>query len=201
MYEQIDVTPLDDPRDSPVRRRILSTVAGLFAENGFHAVGLAQIEKATGLTRGALYHHFSSKEELLYDISSRYIVALVASGQKRLELDQSATNRVTSLSRDFIQAVFTSSAEMTVCFREFSSLTGDRRRYVTDKHREYEDVWGQCVSDGIADGTFRAVDRLELKALLGMYFYSFLWLRLDGPESHLQVADRFAALAFRALSA
>jgi TetR/AcrR family transcriptional regulator, cholesterol catabolism regulator len=199
--KHLDVTPLDDGNDTPQRKRILSIVAGLFAEQGFHAVGLTQIEKATGLTRGALYHHFSSKEELLYDISVRYITALVHSGRRCIEAEQDATRRISLLSRDLMRAVFVSAPEMTVCFREIGSLTGERRQYVFHMHKMYEEIWHECVADGIAEGVFRQVERLDVKGLMGMYLYSFLWLKRDDPEGYVEVADRFAALTLRALAA
>lgn len=197
----LDIAPLDDANDTPQRKRILSIVAGLFAERGFQTVGLTQIEKATGLTRGALYHHFSSKEELLYDISVRYITALVHSGRACVETEQDATARITLLSRDFMRAVFVSAPEMTVCFREIRSLTGERREYIVHMHKMYEEIWHECVQQGVAEGVFRQVDRLDVKGLMGMYLYSFLWLKRDDPDGHIEVADRFAAMALRALAA
>ncbi len=43
---------------------ILNVARRLFSEHGYHATGVADIQAATGLTKGAFYHHFSSKEEV-----------------------------------------------------------------------------------------------------------------------------------------
>ena len=45
-------------------RRILKEAARLFRERGFDGAGVAEIMKAAGLTHGAFYAHFSSKEAL-----------------------------------------------------------------------------------------------------------------------------------------
>ena len=48
-----------------------------FAERGYPVVTVRDIMKACGLTQGALYNHFKSKDELLHDI--------IASTQAELE--------------------------------------------------------------------------------------------------------------------
>ncbi|WP_248323753.1 MULTISPECIES: TetR/AcrR family transcriptional regulator [unclassified Caballeronia] len=45
--------------------RILEQASILFRERGFSGVSLSEIMKATGLTHGAFYHHFESKEDLI----------------------------------------------------------------------------------------------------------------------------------------
>ncbi|SCG48452.1 TetR/AcrR family transcriptional regulator [Micromonospora coxensis] len=46
------------------RRELLRQSRRLFADRGYAAVGLAEIVRVAGVTKGALYHHFASKEEL-----------------------------------------------------------------------------------------------------------------------------------------
>lgn len=46
------------------RERILRRTAPLFNQRGFAGASLADIMKATGLQKGGLYNHFSSKEDL-----------------------------------------------------------------------------------------------------------------------------------------
>ena len=47
------------------RRQILDAALALFARDGFHQVGMAEIVSASGLSRGAVYLYFSSKDELI----------------------------------------------------------------------------------------------------------------------------------------
>lgn len=51
-------------RGEATRADIVAAGRRLFSEHGYHATGLADIQEATGLTKGAFYHHFRSKEEL-----------------------------------------------------------------------------------------------------------------------------------------
>lgn len=47
------------------RRRILEAAARLFRAKGFEAVTIAEVMKAAGLTHGAFYGHFQSKDDLI----------------------------------------------------------------------------------------------------------------------------------------
>jgi AcrR family transcriptional regulator len=48
--------------------RILRSATKLFVKNGYNATSVAEIMKASGLTRGALYCHFKTKEHLAHEI-------------------------------------------------------------------------------------------------------------------------------------
>ncbi len=51
-------------RGQATRAEIIAIAKRLFSEHGYHHTGLSDIQDATGLTKGAFYHHFGSKEEL-----------------------------------------------------------------------------------------------------------------------------------------
>lgn len=63
------------------RAALIATASGLFAERGYAAVGTEEIVRATGVTRGALYHHFAGKLELfqaVYEDVERKLVERIA---------------------------------------------------------------------------------------------------------------------------
>ena len=51
-------------RSARTRHALLGAARTLFAEKGFAATGREEIAERAGVTRGALYHHFSSKTEV-----------------------------------------------------------------------------------------------------------------------------------------
>lgn len=63
------------------RTALIATARELFAVRGFAAVGTEEIVRATGVTRGALYHHFAGKRELfeaVYEEVERQLVERIA---------------------------------------------------------------------------------------------------------------------------
>ncbi|MEY2849473.1 MAG: hypothetical protein RI885_2140 [Actinomycetota bacterium] len=65
-------------------RRILAASRELFADRGYAAVGLEQIAAQAGVTRGAVYHHFASKEGLFG------AVAAASQAQVAVEVESAA---------------------------------------------------------------------------------------------------------------
>jgi AcrR family transcriptional regulator len=188
----------DNQPESPQLARIRQISAQLFASRGYNAVGIAEIGDAAGLARGALYYHIGSKEDLLYNIVIRYITDLVDAGHRILAEVQDPPTRIRSLSRHLIRTIATHLSELTVCFREVNALTGERHRLVSELHSQYQAIWSQVLTDGAEKRIFRRLPPVALKGILGMYFYSFLWLKPDGRNGPDEIADIFSDLVFRA---
>jgi AcrR family transcriptional regulator len=185
----------------PSRRDgILKTAARLFAERGFHAVGIAELGDAVGLGRGALYHHIRSKEELLYDISHGYIADLAAHAEATQARELSPPDRLCVLGSYLLEKIASHQAELTVCFREAQCLSGERHREVMTLHARYEAAWKATLREGERAGVFRPFDPVVLKGVLGMYFYSYLWLKPGGRSGPRQIAERFNEMALKALA-
>lgn len=182
------------------RQRILQVAAGLFARNGYHAVGMSEIQAAVGLGRGALYHHIRSKDDLLYDIVRDYIADL-GDFAARIDANMDPRERLRTLGAHLVRQIAAHQDELTVCFREVNSLSMSRRAEVLALHARYEHAWRDLLRDGASRGCFRPFDPIVLKAVLGMYFYSYLWIRADGPLGADAIAQRLNDLALRMVAA
>ena len=53
---------------------ILKTAYNMFLYNNYEAVTINNIIKAAGLTKGALYHYYISKEELFKAVVDKYMI-------------------------------------------------------------------------------------------------------------------------------
>ena len=186
-------------RQTEQAKKITKVAASLFAKKGYNGVGVAEIGTASGFGRGTLYHHIESKEGLLHEIASQYISDLVESGHRITREYPDPVLRLSALSRHLMSVISNSLAEIVVCFREVQSLTGSRHREVMCMHAEYQKIWSETIEEGVKQNVFREVDKIAVKGLLGMYFYSCLWLKPDGLQSPDDIGNVFSDLVIRSL--
>jgi AcrR family transcriptional regulator len=73
-------------RSESTRRRLLDAARALFAERGYDATPIEEILARTGLSKGALYHHFADKRDLLDAVYE--------------QLEQELTEMLTGVGRD-----------------------------------------------------------------------------------------------------
>lgn len=63
--------PTQAERTLATRGRLIETARRLFAEKGFAATSTEEILSEADVSRGALYHHFTSKTDLFQAASKR----------------------------------------------------------------------------------------------------------------------------------
>ncbi len=83
--------PRHDP-DQKTKQRILETAMRMFAEKGIENVNIEDVVKEVGVTRGAFYHYFKSREELIgsvmyksFEDDNPYLLADKQEGLNALE--------------------------------------------------------------------------------------------------------------------
>jgi AcrR family transcriptional regulator len=187
--------------ESATRERIHRVAAELFARNGYHGTGMSELSEAVGLGRGALYYHIVSKESVLYAISAGAIEQLIKPSDVIVEGAGTAEDRIRELGRVLMRNIAELSAEWTVFFREHSVLTGQWHEDVMSKREHYEGLWWRVLQEGAASGEFGPVPEIVTKGVLGMFNYSYLWLRTDGPRAPEDVADIFCEVLLGGLRA
>jgi len=131
------------PTKSECKQRILSDVIPLFAEMGYGRVTMREIAAKARMTPGALYHHFSGKQDLYLAAMKQAFAGRARLVMKALSVDASPTERLrnliyqlcTELSRD---RVFT-----RLIHREI--LDGDQKRLRLVVDQVFRDVFSGIV--------------------------------------------------------
>ena len=200
--------PVQRRRPKDRRQSIEAAAAELFAARGFAGTGMADIAAEVGITPGAIYRHFSSKEDLLERIvlGSLSRIGAVVDATTASEPDASSADRVRALIPAMLDIAQANRAFVATYLRE--------RRRLTDaglaKRRDAErDVVGR-ISAMVAEATpgITPLDAaMRLRALNGTLtsvatrHQSLPWARLrelfqPGLEAVLLApADRPAAPA------
>jgi len=181
------------------RDRIQRIGARLFAKRGYEAVGVAELGAAVGLGRGALYHHIGSKESLLYEISLAHVTAMVAFGEDVMTQDLPVDQKFRRLARHLMTTIAENLPELIVFFSDHRSLTGKYKREVMAMRTRFESIWADLLEQGAREHIFREESSVAVKGILGMFNYSYLWLRPGGELTPEQIADLFCDLVLQGL--
>ncbi|GAA1290017.1 TetR/AcrR family transcriptional regulator [Pseudonocardia aurantiaca] len=183
------------------RERMVAVAAEVFARHGYHGTGIAELAKAVGLGRGALYHYIESKEALLYAISRTQVDRMNAHAETTLRAGYAPEELLHEMARGLVRNIAEHRAEWAVFFSDYSALTGERRDHVIAARERYEGYWRQALDRGVAAGVLRATPELLVKGILGMLNYTYLWFEPDGALSPEELADSYLDVMLRGIRA
>jgi AcrR family transcriptional regulator len=127
------------------RERLLENGASLFAEKGFHGVGVEELGASVGLTGPSIYRHFRTKNALLAQMLITVSQSLLAGATDVLDenLDPKAT--LSALIDRHIEFAVTHPDLIRVQERDFSNLQEDDARQVRRLQRRYVELWVEQI--------------------------------------------------------
>jgi AcrR family transcriptional regulator len=183
-------------KDTNVADDVTHAAVELFASQGYANTSVQQIVEAAGVTKGAMYHYFESKDDLLFAIYERmlslqksHLDAIIAGGGAAEEVLRAVCVDVVETSIEFLP-------EGTVFFRSQHMLTRPRQQEVTRRRREYHDEFAGLIRRGQEAGVYR----IDIpSAVLIAHFFSDIhylshWYDPAGPEGAAIVAEQITDL-------
>ena len=179
-----------------IKEELARVSVELFSSQGYAKTSVQQIVDAAGVTKGALYHYFNSKDDLLFDIYDRILTLqhqnLTEIAARGLPVEQT----VRLVCEDVIVTSIAWIREGTVFFRSQHMLSHDRMEAVKDRRRRYNEVFGALISRGREEGIFR--DDIPTAVLVANFFanphYLSFWYQPSGPLTKHQVAKQLTDL-------
>jgi AcrR family transcriptional regulator len=183
------------------RDEIIDTSARVFARQGYHATGIAELCTVNGLGKGAFYHYIESKEELLAAIHDRVMDEVMLGADRVAAVGGTPSAQLTMLGVELLDVIHRYPDHVWVFLHEFPALTAERADQFRKRRRRYEQRVEEVLQAGIDASEFRDVDpRLTAFAWLGMHNYTYLWLKAGGRVSARDVAQPFAEIFIRGIA-
>jgi TetR/AcrR family transcriptional regulator len=172
------------------RRHILERSAVLFAEYGYDRASVTMIAEACGVSKALLYHYYSDKAQLLFDIIRSHLDSLLAATDGVCAPDPRA--RLVSLSKALLEAYRDSKAQHQVQLGQLHLLTPEQQHALRERERRLVDRFAAAVEAAVphAAGTPGLLKPLTM-SLFGMLNWNCTWFREDGKLTR----DDYARLA------
>ena len=177
------------------RDEILVAAAQIFSQKGFHAASMQDIAQAVNLQKASLYHHVSSKQEILVDLLDQALDILIERMNEVLALPLPVDKKLRQAMKVYLTTLLDQRELAVVLLLEHRSLDSELHARHVPRRDRFEHLWRDLIQQGLDEGVFRWVDSsLASKALLGVINWMVTWYRADGSLSAEEIADQYADL-------
>src|SRR5919106_2475502 len=151
------------------REDILEAAAQVFRQKGFHGASMADIAGAVRLQKASLYHHVSSKQEILLALLDRALELLLERISAITSQDIPADQKLQEMVRAYLQILSENTDLSAVLLFEHRSLERKQHaRHVPHRDR-FEALWQDVLEEGVASQIFVCDDpALATRAILGI---------------------------------
>jgi AcrR family transcriptional regulator len=183
------------------RARVLDAAVELFAERGFDGTSVSQVIARAGVAKGGFYHHFASKEALLYEVYGDLIGRQLANMEAILARGWAAPATLRALITDLVETTAASARPALVFWREMNRLGDERTRDYRRARRRYHDAVRRLIRDAQAAGHFAPVASADTVTftIFGFVNELPLWYRPTGRKRPAQLATELADLILASL--
>ncbi len=177
------------------RDLILEASAQIIRQKGYHAASMQDIAEAVNLQKASLYHHFSSKQEILLALLDQALDLLIERVSAVVARDLPADEKLSLAMREYLGCLDEHAALASVLLLEHRSLNPEYHERHIPRRDRFEQLWRTLIQEGMDSGVFHPADpSMTARALLGVMNWTITWYRPDGRYSSGQISDQFAAL-------
>jgi len=182
------------------RDDILEAAAQVFRQKGFHGASMANIAEAVNLQKASLYHHVSSKQEILFELLDRALELLLERISPIASLDLPADERLCRMIREYLQILAENTDLSAVLLFEHRSLEGRQHARHVPNRDKFENLWRDVLKDGVRSRQFVCDDiPLSARAILGILNWTITWYQPNGSLTVEQIADHYSNLLLNGL--
>jgi AcrR family transcriptional regulator len=181
------------------RQEILRTAARLFQQQGYDATSMNDVAAALKLSKGGLYHHFQSKDEILFNLMNH---AMDITQQRVIDGVRSIVDpeeRLRMLIRRHIEVVMSvRDREITVMLHENHPLPPAMRRRINARKKDYVHFVESLISEvqRVRPSQGSVTPRAAAFALLGMINWIYQWYRPEGALDEESLVRQYTEVFF-----
>jgi TetR/AcrR family transcriptional regulator, cholesterol catabolism regulator len=188
------------------RQEILRTAARLFQQRGYDATSMNDVAAALKLSKGGLYHHFQSKDEILFEIMNHAMEITQERVMAPVRSIADPAERLRALIRLHMEVVLSPrDREITVMLHENHPLPPNLRKRINSRKKEYVHFVENLIAE-VQQQTHRETQhapsggavspRAAAFALLGMINWIYQWYKPEGSLQAHNLIPQFTELVF-----
>jgi AcrR family transcriptional regulator len=185
-----------DASEDPVPYRLLSAATKLFAQQGFDRTSVQEVVAAAGVTKGAMYHYFDSKDDLLSEIYGRVLRQQTEQLEHVAATEAPVRDRVRQAGLDVVVSTIENLDDTTIFLQSMHLLSPAKRKAVRVQRRRYHERFRSLIEEGQQQGVFRTDKPADIVVdfFFGSVHHLGAWYRSSGRLSAREVGEHYADL-------
>jgi AcrR family transcriptional regulator len=179
------------------RDELLGLAATMYAERGLRATTVRDIADGAGILSGSLYHHFSSKEEMVDELLRSFLDWLFERYREIVDSEPNSLERLKGLFMASFEAIEHRHAQVVIYQDEAQRLLSQPRfSYIEDMNRQQRKMWVEVLNQGVDEGYFRPDLNVDLvyRFIRDTTWVSVRWYQPGGPLTAVQVGEQYLAM-------
>lgn len=180
-------------KKSELKDRILETSVKLFEKHGFHGVSVNDIVKASDTSKGGFYHHFQSKDDLLFNIHDTFITYVLTKAKEASHSSQTPPEKLQQIIRSFTKVFDLYQSHISVFYQESKYLNPNIDHIIRQKRNQFRYLINNVLQEGQYNGDFRPEIPFDIGglAILGIVNWTSKWYQKNGEKSMEEISDIF----------
>ena len=169
---------------------ICRIAAQVFSEKGYLNATLADVAHAAGITKGGIFHYFSTKEELLFLILYRHLDKALHNLKSKLDTCNSNHDKISVFIQQHINNYRDNQAESHLALHERGNLPEKHMGIIKEKEREYVGIL-KSIIESLMKGRKKNAKNATLisYSLLGMLTWPYSWFNPKGKSSPEELSE------------
>ncbi len=167
--------------DETPRGKLLSAAARLFRVQGYDRTTVRDIAAAVGIQSGSIFHHFASKEDILFAVTMEVIRFNTERMRQACDGVDDPEQRLRGLIRAELQSIVGDTQEaMIVLVRDWRCLSEEKQHEALAVRAVYEGYWMDALRDLQAAGRMDADPMVMRRLINGMTSWTSNWFDANG---------------------
>ena len=180
-------------RSEETHHKIIEAATQLFSKTGYDATGVAEICQAAGVSKGAFYHHFPTKQAVFMELLTNYLDG-IESGFNLMRQEIRNVPQVILQMAEIVGSLFQTADIHLPIFLEFwTQANHDPQVWQASiaPYRRYQSYFAEMIQEGIAEGSLEPVDvELASRVLVSLAIGMLMQSLFDPQITNWQVEAR-----------
>jgi AcrR family transcriptional regulator len=151
------------------KQQIMDAALKVFSREGLHTARMDDIAEEAGLSKGALYWYFNSKDKIIASLLTTFFDREFSKIEEWVMQDDSARNLLQSLIDLIVEDLLSVKPFMSILYEFWAMSFRNKRigKFIRESMHRYLDLIIPVVQRGIDQGEFKALDATDVAMAFG----------------------------------